>query len=123
MIAQLRLSLEVARLCYSIPVEHDGRVPMPQIVIEVGKQSDGATFMLSPWTQVLLEERALAPFPATAVFLSFDTSKAFEDPNGPWWDPVAFLLTGLTRQQLREFGGFSIVDPVEHEVLYESLAA
>lgn len=96
---------------------------MPRIVIEVGKQSDGATFMLSPWTQVLLEERALAPFPAKAVFLSFDSRKAFEDPNGPWWEPVAFLLTGLTRQQLREFGGFSIVDPVEHEVLYESLAA
>jgi len=96
---------------------------MPQIVIEVGKQSDGATFMLSPWTQVLLEERSLAPLPATAVFLSFDTRKAFEDPHGPWWEPVAFLLTGLTRQQLREFGGFCIVDPVEHEVLYESLAA
>jgi hypothetical protein len=96
---------------------------MPQIVIEVGKQSDGATFMLSPWTKVLLEERSLAPFPASAVYLSFDTVKAFEDPNGPWWEPVAFLLTGLTRQQLREFGGFSIVDPVEHEVLIESQAA
>ena len=96
---------------------------MPRIIIEVGKQRDGATFMLSPWTRAMLEERALAALPASSVFLSFDTQKAFGDPNAPWWEPVVFLLTGLNRQQLREFGGFSLVDPVESEVLYESQAA
>jgi hypothetical protein len=96
---------------------------MTQIIVEVGKQRDGATFQLSPRTRVQLRNLVPEGAPAFSVFLTFDTRKAFSDPQAPWWEHVVLLLTGLSAEQLRRLGGFRFVDPADSEVLYEYHAA
>jgi hypothetical protein len=110
-------------LWYSIAVTDDRRRLMTQIIVEVGKQRDGATFQLSPRTRLLLGDLAPNGFLASSVFLAFDIRKAFSDPQAPWWEHVVLLLTGLSSEQLRRLGGFRFVDPSDSEVLYEYHAA
>ncbi len=96
---------------------------MAQIIVEVGKQQDGATFQLSPRTKLQLRNLVSDGLLASSVFLSFDTRRAFSDPQAPWWEQVVLLLTGLSSEQLDRFGGFRFVDPADSEVLYEYHAA
>ena len=96
---------------------------MAQIIVEVGKQMDGATFQLSPRTRLQLRDLVPEGLLTSSVFLSFDTRKAFSDPHAPWWEQVVQLLTGLSPEQLHRLGGFRFVDPAESEVLYEYHAA
>jgi hypothetical protein len=110
-------------LWYSIAVTDDRRRLMTQIIVEVGKQRDGATFQLSPRTRLLLGDLAPTGLLASSVFLAFDTRKAFSDPQAPWWEHVVLLLTGLSSEQLHRLGGFRFVDPADSEVLYEYHAA
>lgn len=96
---------------------------MTQIIVEVGKQRDGATFQLSPRTRVLLRDLDPEGAPASSVFLTFDTRKAFSNPQVPWWKHVVLLLTGFSPEQLHRLGGFRFVDPADSEVLYQYHAA
>jgi len=96
---------------------------MAQIVVEVGKQMNGATFQLSPRTRMMLAKRDLGVTPATSVFVAFDTKKAFEDRLGQMWPQIVVLLTGLTAEEVENLGGFSIVNPADDEVLFQSHAA
>jgi hypothetical protein len=96
---------------------------MTQIIVEVGKQMDGATFQLSPRTRRQLRELIPEGLLTSSVFLSFDTRKAFSDPQAPWWEQVVLLLTSLSSEQLQRLGGFRFVDPAASEVLYEYHAA
>jgi hypothetical protein len=96
---------------------------MAQIIVEVGKQMDGATFRLSPRTRLQLRDLVPEGLLTSSVFLNFDTGKAFSDPRAPWWEQVVQLLTGLSSEQLQRLGGFRFVDPADSEVLYEYHAA
>jgi hypothetical protein len=94
-----------------------------EIIIDVGRQMNGATFRLSPQTRVRLTEQRLGSPLATSLFVTFTTRDAFESYHGPMWQQVVMLLTGLTEDQIEKLGGFRFVDPADSEVLFESRAA
>jgi hypothetical protein len=93
---------------------------MEAIVIEVGRQRTGATFMLSLQTRAMLPSSAFRP---KSVFVSYDTQEAFENLHSPMWDQIAMLLTGLDEEQIRDLGGFRVVSAPDREVLFDSNAA
>ena len=96
---------------------------MSPIVVEVGKQRNGVTFQLSPWTEVMLASQAAGRFLPSSVFLELDTTWDLERLGESMWSQVVLLLTGLDEAQIKDLGGFKFVDPTEHEILFESLAA
>lgn len=93
---------------------------MAPIVIEVGRQRTGATFMLSLQTRAVLSSSASCP---KSVFVSFDSQDAFENLHSPMWDQIVMLLTGLGQERIRELGGFTVVSAPDREVLFDSNAA
>jgi hypothetical protein len=92
---------------------------MSQIIVEVGKQMDGATFQLSPQTRALLALQTGRQFPASSVFVSYGTRSDFQAAHGPLWEHIVAILTGLTEAQIREMG-FSVVSPTDSQVLFDS---
>ncbi len=101
---------------------------MSAIVIDVGKQMNGATFRLNPRTETMLAARVPGWSPAApasdSVFLWSDRQWDFERMRGPMWTQIVMLLTGLNEGQIREMGGFKFITPAhDHQVVYESLAA
>jgi hypothetical protein len=93
---------------------------MSQIVVEVGKQIDGATFQLSPQTRASLASATGKQLPAASIFVSYGTRRNFDTAHGPLWSHIVALLTGLSDVQIHRMGGFSIVSPTDNEILYES---
>lgn len=93
---------------------------MSQIVVEVGKQMDGATFQLSPQTRASLASEAGKQLPAASIFVSYGTRADFEKAQGPLWGHIVALLTGLSEDQIHRMGGFSVVSPTDNEILFES---
>lgn len=93
---------------------------MSKIVIEVGKQMDGATFRLSPKTRVFLSSRFKNLRPPTSVFVSNETASDFEHYYGPLREQLVMILTGLGENDLQEIGGVEFVAPVDGKVLLES---
>jgi hypothetical protein len=94
------------------------------IEIAVGKQSNGATFELTPKTEAMLKARIPNWSPApNSVFVSFDRPWDFGRMQDPMWAQIVMLLTRLNEQQIQELGGFTFIDPVDHEVFFESHAA
>lgn len=94
------------------------------IMISVGKQLNGAVFGLTPKTEIMLKSRlpGWSSVP-NSVFISYDRPWDFEQMHGPMWTQIVMLLTRLNEQQIQELGGFTFVDPVDHEVFFESHAA
>jgi hypothetical protein len=94
------------------------------IEVVVGKQSNGATFQLTPKTRAMLESRFPEWSPApSSIFVSFSRQWDFEHMQDPMWAQIVMLLTRLNEQQVRELGGFTFVRPMSHEIIYESHAA
>jgi hypothetical protein len=93
---------------------------MAQIVVEVGKQMDGATFQLSPQTRASLASQTGKQLPAASIFVSYDTRKDLEKTQGPHWGHIVALLTGLSEDQILRMGGFTILSPTDNEILFES---
>jgi hypothetical protein len=95
------------------------------IVVAVGKQSNGATFQLTPKTRAVLESRfpGWSPVPSS-VFVSSSRPWDFENMHDPMWAQIVMLLTRLNEQQVQELGGFRFVSPGnDDQIVYESHAA
>jgi hypothetical protein len=107
-------------------MEHGKIIPGGAVMIEVavGDQGNGAAFQLTPRTRRMLEERlpgwSRGP---KGIFLEAERLWNFSLMRDPMWAQVVMLLTGLTEQQIQDLGGFTFVDPVDHEVFFESHAA
>ncbi len=86
---------------------------MSQIVVEVGKQMDGATFQLSPQTRAMLSSRSGQRLPASSIFVS-GAKQALGTMRDPMLSHIVALLTGLTDTQIRELG-FSLVNPTDSD--------
>lgn len=94
------------------------------IEVAVGDQGNGAAFGLTPRTRMMLEAR----FPGwsrgpSGLFLEAERRWDFSLMQDSMWAQVVMLLTGLSEEQIQEAGGFTFVDPVDHEVFFESHAA
>jgi hypothetical protein len=96
---------------------------MAEIIVDVGRQMDGATFRLSPQTRARLTAQKMGSPLATSLFVTFPIREAFERHHGPMWNQIVMLLTGLSEDQIEALGGFRFVDPAGSEVLFEYHAA
>ena len=100
------------------------------IVVDVGKQMTGATFLLNVRTKKMLKAQTpdWTP-PCDRLFLGFD--KYWEKPwnwdriPDPMWTQIVTFLTGLSEKQIQDLGGFAFIIPShkQEEVVFESLAA
>ena len=93
---------------------------MSTIIVEIGKQMDGATFQLSPQTRTALATQTGRQLLTSSIFVSYDTKRDFEAMHGPFWSHIVALLTGMSEDQIRKMGGFSVVSPTDDQVLFES---
>lgn len=98
------------------------------IVVDVGRQANGATFLLNPRTEAMLASQfpGWAP-PCDRVFLGFD--KHWIKPwdwdriQDPMWAQIVTFLTGLSEKQIQDLGGFAFIVQPDEEVLFEYQAA
>jgi hypothetical protein len=93
---------------------------MPRIIVEVGKQMDGATFRLSPKTRAFLRSHFEDLPSPSSIFVSDETASDFAHYHGPMWEHLVMILTGLNEKQLSELDGFEFVTPMDGKVLFES---
>jgi hypothetical protein len=94
--------------------------PLGPIEIRVSRRSDGCTYSLSPTSRNLI----LKGFPranlAPTVFISTLTQSDFEKTHGPIWGQVAIILTGLSEEQIKQLGGYRIIDSVASQVFRDA---
>ncbi len=107
-----------------LPVEESG--PLAPLDVIAEHVPDGTVYRLSTASQ----ERIMRRFPNARlaaegegeVFISTQTKQDDERENGPVWDQVIMLLSGLSTDQLNELGGYRVYETVVR-TLYESAVA
>jgi hypothetical protein len=99
--------------------------PAGPLVIEVGLPGSGAVYELNPRFEIWLEDT----FPRrrrasnVVVGIPYRTDQEFESGHRPHWESVALMLTGLSREQLREFGTLRVVQPSTGKTWEAAIAA
>lgn len=79
----------------------------------IGRQGDGCVYQLDP----LSKRRLKAAHPRThvvpAVLIGYDPDKRdqFEARQAAMWPQIAEILTGVSLDKLRAFGGVVLEDP------------
>jgi hypothetical protein len=98
--------------------------PLGPVEIQVGRQNDGWTFTLHPFSRQMLQEVFPNSRRAPRVFIATDTRGEFQATMGDLADlaeQVAIILTGVRIDQLREkFGGYRVYDPAARKELVPS---
>ena len=95
---------------------------MNKLTVLVGKQTDGYVFRLQPTSRRMIMPKPDSPGTVSSIYVSFDTKHKFEQIHGPILEHVISLLTGRSSEDLNRTGGFSVVDPVTEEKIYDSVA-
>ena len=95
--------------------------PLGPLEVLVTRQSEGYAYGLSPVTEKLISRR----FPdarqvAYQLFVSTDTTGEFEDSQGAILDHVAFILTGLDENRIKELGGYRVCETATQRILRET---
>jgi hypothetical protein len=112
-----------AWLVHAVAEDQVSEGPLGPVEIDVGCQSDGCTYMLHPTSLGLLKKKFPRARTVRSVFLGTDTHVAAQEQFGDdVWDQVAILLTGLSRSQLDELGGYIVYDPTNDRVLRKPTA-
>jgi hypothetical protein len=93
--------------------------PIGPLEIHYTCQRSGYTYYLSGYTELVLQQRFLQACQVQSVFIETDTNKDFEASQGPIWDYIAIILTGLTPKQLDQMGGYHVRDPITDESWHE----
>jgi hypothetical protein len=94
------------------------------IVVDVGKQMTGATFLLDHETEAMLSSQIPGWAPTSdRIFIGFDKPWGFERIQSPMWTQIVMLLTGLSEKQIRDLGGLTFIVRPSEEVVFESRAA
>jgi hypothetical protein len=98
--------------------------PLGPVEIQVGRQSDGWTFTLHPFSRQMLQDISPNARRVPRVFIATDTQQDFQTTMGTLTDladQVAIILTGVSIDQLREkFGGYRVYDPAAKKELVPS---
>jgi len=88
--------------------------PLGPVEIQVGRQSNGWTFALHPFSRQMLQKVFDGSCRVPSVFIATDTRQDFQTTMGTIADlaeQVAIILTGVSIDKLEErFGGFRIYD-------------
>jgi hypothetical protein len=90
------------------------------VVIHFGSQREGHTFRLHPLTNLWIQEKFPDRERVASVFIGFDRRQDIGLPPSVWLH-VATLLTRLPLEELNQLGGFSVVNPVTKQEVYNSL--
>jgi hypothetical protein len=91
--------------------------------IQVGRQSDGWTCTLHPFSRQMVLEFFPSSRRAPRVFISADIRQDFKATTGNLAEQVAIILTGVRIDQLREnFGGYRVYGPAAKKELVPSQA-
>ena len=89
--------------------------PLGPVEIQVGRQSNGWTFALHPFSRQMLQEIFPGSCRVSSVFIASDTRQGFQTTRedlAKLAEQVAIILTGVHIDQLREkFGGYRVYDP------------
>jgi hypothetical protein len=104
---------------YQVPDSELSRGPLGPIDILVARRSDGCTYSVSPLTFNLIRKSYPEARVVPSVFIAKSSDSDFETEQGPYWDHVAFILTGLSEQQIKHLGGYQIIDWRRKEVFHE----
>ncbi len=100
--------------------------PLGPVEIEVGRQSNGWTFILHPFSRHMLQEIFPKSCRVPSVFIASDTRQDFRATTGDVSDlaeQVAMILTGVDIERLTEkFGGFRVYDAATKKELVPSEA-
>ncbi|MCE7989334.1 MAG: hypothetical protein DYG89_49910 [Caldilinea sp. CFX5] len=91
------------------------------VVIHFGSQREGHTFRLHPLTNLWIQEKFPDRERVASVFIGFDRRQDIGLTPPSVWLHVATLLTGLSLEELNQLGGFSVVNPVTKQEVYNSL--
>jgi hypothetical protein len=96
---------------YDLAVVEPSTGPLGPLEVVVNRQGDGYTYGMRPTTYSLIRKRFPKSKPVTNVFIATNTSGDIEANQGSIFDQVVKILTGLTDEQIEEFGGSTIYDP------------
>jgi hypothetical protein len=98
--------------------------PLGPVEIQVGRQSNGWTFALHPFSRQMLQEVFSGSCRVPSVFIATDTRQDFQTTMGGLADlaeQVAIILTGVSIDQLTDkFGGYRVYDPATKKELVPS---
>lgn len=84
---------------------------MNQLLINVGKQFEGYTFRLQPKSRLWLGKQFPDAPRVSTVFISADTKQDVTHVHDQILSQVFTLLTGLSKEELKNLGGLAIFDP------------
>lgn len=98
------------------------------IVVDVGRQANGATFLLNHRTEAMLASQIPGWIPpCDRVFLGFDQHWVkpwdWDRIQAPMWSQIVTFLTGLSEKQIQGLGGFIFIVHPDEEVVFEYQAA
>jgi hypothetical protein len=100
--------------------------PLGPVEIQVGRQSNGWTFILHPFSRQMLQEVFPGSCRVPSVFIATDTRQDFQATMGDVADlaeQVAIILTGVSIDQLtNKFGGYRVYDAATKKELVPSQA-
>ncbi len=113
-----KVTKDKAWLVHEVAEDKVSEGPLGPVEIAIGRQGDGCAYRLQPTSLDLIKQRFPQARMVPSVFLGtdrqIDVQEQFQDAM---WDQVATLLTGLTRSQLDELGGYRIYDPANDRIL------
>lgn len=90
---------------------------MEPIRININRERDGCYYELDPVSRSQVGAARAEARVAPMVFIGYKSEQDFDALHGPLWLQIARLLTGLSDEELEEFGGVVLYDPVgEREV-------
>ena len=100
--------------------------PLGPVEIQVGRQSNGWTFVLHPFSRQMLQEVFAGSCRVPSVFITSETRQDFQSTMGDIADlaeQVAIILTGISIDQLTDkFGGYRVYDAATKKELVPSQA-
>ena len=98
--------------------------PLGPVEIQVGRQSNGWTFALHPFSRQMLQEVFPNSCRVPSVFIAADSRQPLLPTMGDLADlseQVAIILTGVSIDQLTDkFGGYRVYDPAIKKELVPS---
>ncbi|MFN8489666.1 MAG: hypothetical protein U0350_18930 [Caldilineaceae bacterium] len=96
-------------------------VEQSKLVIDFGSQREGHTFRLHPRSLLWIQEKYPDRQRVASVFIGFDKRQDIQLTPESVWEHVSNLLTGLSNEEIYQLGGFSVVNPLTNQEVYNSL--
>jgi hypothetical protein len=90
-----------------------------KINIDVNKQPDGYTFVISPTTQKNIKETIPHATPASKIFVDYDTKQDFNMLYGKLEHYIFPALLGIDEEQIELIDEIIFRDIFTKEVLYQ----